>query len=181
MDAIAHNRIRLPCHPSALANVVPNTLMTEVATAINQLSEQGMQGQHLAFMLKLLAEERGRSQQKRNDIDLVWTGEEVLGTESRDTRVVVKELFSSASKSVLISSYALDTGYKAKALFQPLAQRMNDKPNLQVRLFVNIDRPYGKSSQSDAALLREFAETFRHSIWPGSRMPEVFLRSKVFV
>ena len=174
MDAIARNRIRLPCHSSALANIVPNALMTDVAIAINQLSEQGMQGQHLAFMLKLLADERGRSQQKRNNIDLVWTGEEVLGTESRDTRVVVKELFSSANKSVLISSYALDTGHKAKALFQPLTQRMNDKPDLQVRLFININRPYGKNSRSDATLLREFAETFRHSIWPGSRMPEVF-------
>ena len=174
MDAIAHNRIRLPCHPSALASIVPNALMTDVAIAINQLSEQGMQGQHLAFMLKLLADERERSQQKRNNIDLVWTGEEVLGTESRDTRVVVKELFSSANKSVLISSYALDNGHKAKALFQPLAQRMNDKPNLQVRLFINISRPYRNNSQSDAALLREFAETFRHSIWPGSRMPDVF-------
>ena len=174
MEVIARNRIRLPCHPSALANIVPNALMSDVAIAINQLSEQGMQGQHLAYMLKLLAEERVRSQQKRNDIDLVWTGEEVLGTESRDTRVVVKELFGSANKSVLISSYALDTGHKAKALFQPLAHRMNDKPDLQVRLFVNINRPYGKNSQSDAALLREFSETFRRSIWLGSRMPEVF-------
>ena len=174
MDAIAHNRIRLPCHPSALANVVPTALMTEVAVAINQLSEQGMQGQHLAYMLKLLAEERGRSQQKRNDIDLVWTGEEVLGTESRDTRVVVKELFGHAKKSVLISSYALDTGEKAKALFQPLAQRMSENSDLQVRLFINIKRPYGKNRKSEAALLREFSELFRKRIWPSEQMPEVF-------
>ncbi|WP_228024927.1 hypothetical protein [cf. Phormidesmis sp. LEGE 11477] len=164
MDAIAHNRIRLPCHPSALANVVPNVLMTEVASAINRLSEQGMQGQHLVYMLKLLAEERGRSQQKRNDIDLVWTGEEVLGTESRDTRVVVRELFSSAEKNVLISSYALDTGEKAKVLFQPLAQRMSESSDLQVRLFINIKRPYGKNLKSEAALLREFSELFRRRI-----------------
>ena len=61
MEVIARNRIRLPCHPSALANIVPNALMSEVAISINQLSEQGMQGQHLAYMLKLLVEERVRS------------------------------------------------------------------------------------------------------------------------
>lgn len=174
MDAIAHQRVQYPCHPSALANTVPTLLISEVAIELNQLSEQGMCPQHIVYMLQLLAHERGRSQHKRNAIDLVWTGEEVLGTESRDTRVVVKELFRNASKSVLISSYALDTGRKAKDLFQPLALRMEEKPNLQVRLFVNIKRPFGKNQESDATLVRRFVETFQRDIWPGQRIPEVF-------
>lgn len=172
VDAITHHRLQYPFHPSALANTVPTSLMAEIASELNCLSEQGMRSQHIAYMLQMLAQERGRSQQKRNAIDLVWTGEEIPGTESRDTRVVVKELFSHASKSVLISSYALDTGHKAKALFQPLALRMTEKPPLQVRLFVNIQRPFGKNHESDATLIRRFSETFRQDIWPGRPFPE---------
>ena len=173
-DAIAHQRLQYPFHPSALTNTVPTSLVSEIAAELNRLSEQGMQLQHIAYMLQMLAQERGRSQQKRNAIDLVWTGEEVLGAESRDTRVVVKELFSHANQSVLISSYALDAGRKAQELFQPLARRMDEKPNLQVHLFVNIKRPFGRNQESDAALLRKFVETFQRDIWRGKRIPEVF-------
>ena len=173
-DAIAHGRITLPCQPSALVNVVPTSLMAGIATELNQLSNEGMAPRHLAYLLNLLAQEREQAQAQRNGIDLVWTGEEVLGTESRDTRVVVQELFRSAQKSVLISSYALDTGKKAKALFQPLAERMTTNPELKVRIFMNIKRPYGDRKTSDATLLRKFSESFRNEIWPGDRLPEVF-------
>ncbi len=173
-DAIAQGRIPLPCQPSSLTNVVPTSLMTAIATELNQLSGDGMKAVHLAYLLNLLAQARKQAQEQRNGIDLVWTGEEVLGTESRDTRVVVQELFHSAQKSVLISSYALDTGKKAKALFQPLAERMVTIPELKVRIFMNIKRPYGDRKTSDAALLRKFSESFRNEIWPGDRLPEVF-------
>ena len=142
-DVLARRYLRLPCPPAALVHTVPSTLSPQIASELNRLKEQGMQEQHLAYMLRLLAQKRQQSQAQRDAIDLVWTGEDFLGSESRDTRVVVKELFSKAHKSVLISSYALDTGKKAKELFEPLAQRMADKPDLQVRVFVNISRPFG--------------------------------------
>ena len=173
-DALSRKSIQLPCPPTALIHTVPTTLISKVATELNQLKTQGMAEAHLAYMLKLVAQERKQSQSRRDAIDLVWTGEEVLGSESRDTKVVVKELFSGANRNVLISSYALDTGKKAKELFWPLAQRMSEIPDLQVRLFINIKRPYGKNSKSDATLLREFSESFRKNIWPGDRMPDVF-------
>lgn len=173
-EAITQQRLRCPFHPSALTTLVPTALIRAIATELNRLGEQGMQPQHIAYMLQTLAYERGRSQQKRDAIDLVWTGEDMLGAESRDTRVVVEELFSHANRSVLISSFALDTGEKAKALFRPLSQRMKSKPQLQVRLFVNVKRPFGKNDKSNETLLREFSETFRNNIWPSSQLPEVF-------
>ncbi|MEO0987906.1 MAG: DISARM system phospholipase D-like protein DrmC [Cyanobacteria bacterium J06639_14] len=173
-DVLGRQYLQLPCSPAALVHTVPSTLIPQIAAELNQLKQQGMQEQHLTYMLRLLAQERQRSQEQRNSIDLVWTGEEFLGTESRDTRIVVKELFTNAQKSIVISSYALDTGRKAKELFEPLAQRMENNLNLQVHLFVNISRPYRQNDKSDATLIREFAETFRHKIWPGQRFPHVF-------
>lgn len=42
-----------------------------------------------------------------------------------------------------------------------------------MRLFVNVHRKY-KDETADAVLLREFSDTFRHDLWPGERLPEVF-------
>jgi len=133
----------------------------------------GMRPPLMAHTLMLLAEERILAQQTQDAVDLVWTGEEVPGTESRDTYVVVQELFKSAQSSVLISSYALDQGEKSDHLFGFLAERMDTFPDLQVRMFLNVKRNY-RDTTSGAVLLREFAERFRNQVWPGKRLPEVF-------
>ncbi len=124
-----------------------------------------------------MAAERSASQQIRDRIELVWTGPEVTGSQSRDTSVVVRELFSKAKKSVLISSFAIDKGEKAKKLFQVLAERMDANPELSVQMFLNIQRPH-HSELPELVLLREFAHTFRRDIWTGERLPEVFYDSR---
>jgi phosphatidylserine/phosphatidylglycerophosphate/cardiolipin synthase-like enzyme len=50
---------------------------------------------------------------------------------------------------------------------------MDTNSALQVRMFLNIKRPY-KSTTPESVILREFSETFRNQIWPGQRLPEVF-------
>jgi hypothetical protein len=93
-------------------------MRNEVAAELEKLHQMGMTTEHMAYMLRLVAQERTLSQTNRDRIDLVWTGHEVFSSESRDTSIVVRELFSTAQSSVLISSYALDKGRKGKELFQ---------------------------------------------------------------
>ena len=107
----------------------------------------------------------------------MWSGTEVLTATSRDTAVVVQELFREARESVLIASYALDTGSKAKELFGTLAGRMDVEPDLRVRLFVNIHRKQ-RDDTADAVLLRQFVDTLQHDQWPGKRLPETFYDSR---
>lgn len=166
-------RLHAPFYESSLARYVPGNLCREVLQEFNQLQAMGATADHLAYTLRLLAAERESSQDVRDRIDLVWTGQEVADSESRDTRVVVRELFSTAKTSVLISSFAIDKGKKARELFGVLAERMDANLELQVRMFLNVHRPY-KSEAPDSTLLREFADTFRKEIWPGQRLPEVF-------
>ncbi|WP_339382387.1 hypothetical protein [Nostoc flagelliforme] len=54
------------------------------------------------YTLRLLAAERSASQEVHDRVELVWTGQEVVGSQSRDTSVVVRELFSTAKSSILI-------------------------------------------------------------------------------
>ena len=171
--ALAGGRIAPPFGRSQLLGYVSDELLDDVVGELRDLSARGMTPPHLTWMLRLLAEERAAAQAVADRVELVWSGTEVLTATSRDTAVVVQELFREARESVLIASYALDTGSKAEELFGTLAGRMDAEPDLRVRLFVNVHRKQ-RDDTADAVLLREFADAFRHELWPGKRLPETF-------
>ncbi|PSB24084.1 DISARM system phospholipase D-like protein DrmC [Stenomitos frigidus] len=172
-DALALERLSFPVYPFTLASYVSEDLGPVLAVELNKLRQQGMSSAHIAYMLKLLAQERTIAQQKQEQTALVWTGPEVVGAESRDTAVVVRELFSSARHSVLLSSFAIDQGAKGHALFRPLVDQMAANPKLSVRMFLNVKRHYNDATPA-STLLRQFAETFRNHVWAGQQLPEVF-------
>ena len=171
--ALVGGRIAPPFGRNQLLEHVSDELLDDVVGELQDLSARGMTPPHIAWMLHLLAEERAAAQAVADRVELVWSGTEVLTATSRDTAVVVQELFREARESVLIASYALDTGSKAKELFGTLAGRMDAEPDLRVRLFVNVHRKQ-RGDTADAVLLREFADAFRHDLWPGKRLPETF-------
>lgn len=171
--ALENGRLTIPFYSVNLISYVPSDLSHQVAVELEKLCSVGMTEAHIAYWLRLLTEERLASQNISDRVDLVWTGYELPGAECRDTSVVVKELFKSAQSSVLIASYAIDRGRKAQDLFQVLASRLDNYPALQVRMFLNVQRPY-KNEDSEVLLLKEFARIFKNEIWPGQRLPEVF-------
>ena len=171
--ALDRGRVATPFHRSQLQGHVADDLAEEILGELHDLSASGMAPRHIAHMLRLLARERGAAQAIADRVELVWSGTEVMAGGSRDTAVVVQELFREARESVLVASYAFDTGSKGRALFETLAGRMDAEPDLRVRLFVNVQREY-RDETADAVLLREFADSFRHDLWPGERLPEVF-------
>ncbi|MGH2416510.1 MAG: DISARM system phospholipase D-like protein DrmC, partial [Microcystaceae cyanobacterium] len=171
--ALETGRLSSPFSSSNVANYVPAALNQDVVGELNRLKAMGMRPEHIAYTLRLLAEERSTSQAVSDRIDLVWTGPEISGSKSRDTSVVVRELFSTAQTSVLISSFAIDKGQKAQELFKVLAELMDANLELSVRMFLNVNRPHNSEAPA-STLLQEFAHIFRHDIWPGQRLPEVF-------
>jgi hypothetical protein len=172
-EALASGRLVPPIHSSQLDRYTPRHLAVEIAARLNELQADGMKPAHMAKMLALCAEERAATQALSDRTELVWSGTDVPGAMSRDTRVVVKSLFREAKRKVLISSYAIDRGRWVKDLFGDLASRMDDEPALTVHLYLNVTRRR-RDEREDSVLLREFAETFRHDIWPGERLPDVF-------
>lgn len=172
-QALESGRLKPPYEASALRKYAPCDHEQEVTAALAQLDEAGMSPKHIASMARLLAEERAASQAVSDRMELVWSGLTGMNSNSRDTGVVVQQLLREAKKSVLIASYAIDKGEKAEALFGTLAKKMDEDPELQVRLFLNVHRTYGDET-SEAVLLRRFAKSFTDEIWPGERMPEVY-------
>ncbi len=171
--ALETGRLTPPFYAISLSPYVVSPWIDRVAQEMNHLIEQGMNVSNIIYLFRMMIAERQKAKHQRNQMDLVWSGLETPGMESRDTQVVVQELFDQAEHKVLIATYAIDQNQKAESLFSKLAQKLDESPSFQVRLFLNIPRPYGKQTE-EAELLRDFANLFKSHIWPGKRLPEVF-------
>lgn len=169
-DALEGHRLAPPYTQPALQRYLVADECTLVAEEFQRLGHAGFGPAQLAVLLRALKVERDETRKARDEVELVWTGPEVAGSASRDTSVVMRELFGRAEKSVLLATFALS---HADTLLAPLVEQMDRNPDLRVRLFVHIGRRKGETA-SDAELLRRFAESFRNEHWPGERAPEVF-------
>ncbi|OGQ88149.1 MAG: hypothetical protein A2289_24350 [Deltaproteobacteria bacterium RIFOXYA12_FULL_58_15] len=141
------------------------------AAAMNALANDGMGPTQIAAMLDLVLEERDEVEQAYDAVQLVWTGPEQSGAASRDTAVVVQELFGEAERDVLIATFAL---YDGKVIFAKLAERMTAHPELRVRMFVHIARSSKEADASESEVVRRFGDDFEMYHWPWEQRPEVF-------
>ncbi len=165
--ALAGGLLALPTNAYALQAAAGTERDAEtVVDALNALHARGLDPRAVAEVLR--AVEHAEARQRRPD--LVWSGPRAPGVPARDTRQVIEELVRGATTSLWISSYAYFDGPRA---FAPLAERMADAPTLTVRLLLNVPRPRGDTSASDALVAR-FAHQFWTRDWPGARRPEVY-------
>ena len=103
-------------------------------------------------------------------LEYVLSGPSVRGIPTRDTSAVVQSLLAAAEHDVLIVGYAF---YKGAALFQVLRNHWITRPDMRVRMIVDVRRPMNDSSLDDQIVAR-FASDFRKRQWPWSPLPELF-------
>ncbi|MEW5981103.1 MAG: DISARM system phospholipase D-like protein DrmC [Acidobacteriota bacterium] len=165
--AVRNGSLRPPINTFTLSMVCacPPTL----AAGLQTLSEQGMAPAHLALLLETAAAVTDARLAHATAGELVWTGPESVVSHSRDTAVVVSELFARATRSVLVSTFVIQQG---RQVFGPLAGRMDEVAGLSVRLFLHVGRDW-KDTREESELLRGFADDFA-SIWPSARRPQIF-------
>jgi phosphatidylserine/phosphatidylglycerophosphate/cardiolipin synthase-like enzyme len=129
----------------------------------------------LAGLLEAVAAERKHAESVADGrIELVWSGPEREGAGSRDTAVLVRELFSTAERTVDVSGYAIHDG---ESIFAQLADRMEANSLLVVRLFVNVHRPTD-GHVPDSVVVEQFRSRFFEHHWPWERRPQVFFYPK---
>ncbi len=171
--ALEEERLRPPYEMVTVGRYVKDADVSRVTAALAAMAADKTTPRHIANTLRLLAFERGRTQQQADKVELVWSGLEILGAGSRDTRFVVREMFVRAKRHLLLASYVVDEGKKARFLFEPLAAAMDVNPGLRVQFYLNVKRGH-RDKRPDSVLLREFAERFRDKVWSGNRLPEVY-------
>jgi len=169
-DSIDSGRLLPPFTLISLQRYVPNQDCQGVAEELRSFSDSGVPAPQIAHILRLLAEARVASEQTSDKVELVWSGPEMPGAASRDTSVVVRELFSGAKSSVLVAGFAISRGNE---IFKALAYRMAQVPLLAVRMFLNVARE-NDNLASNEAILQSFCLSFKTKHWPWENYPHVF-------
>jgi hypothetical protein len=164
--ALRSGRLGPPYTGLAVRQLVGAHRADEVAEALVALDADGMAPRHAALLLEVVADAVASP---GSAVTLVASGPEVPGIPVRDTGAVVRELFGAARESVLIVGYAVHQG---RDVFRVLAERMDAKPELKVRMCLDVSRQPGDTSHA-SEILGRFAYRFRTSEWPGTRLPEV--------
>jgi phosphatidylserine/phosphatidylglycerophosphate/cardiolipin synthase-like enzyme len=167
VDAFRGGRLGATSSPLAINRVCG--CPEAAATDLQRLLAEGMAPIHLSLLLDASAEALERPMAAAQAVELVWTGPEGAGAYCRDTSVVVRDLFASAQRSVLVSTFVVN---QAGTVFEALAQRMDDLPELEAQVFLHVPRG-PRDTRYESEILREFAAKFTKA-WPGKRLPEVF-------
>lgn len=170
-SALRSGRLVPPFSTLALQRCVQNSFAEYTAEGLQRLSDQGFHPSQIAVVLDLILKDRERRLPPEELIDLVTTGPEAGTAASRDTGVVVRELFANANESVLVAGYAV---YQGRRVFQALANRMLERPEMKVQLFLDVRRGPGDTSRADE-VVKCFAEYFSRHDWPQERpLPELY-------
>jgi phosphatidylserine/phosphatidylglycerophosphate/cardiolipin synthase-like enzyme len=153
--------------PFTVSYAVPS-VSEAAAVELSSLLASGLESQHASLLLEALVAER-RLHADAAGLELVTSGPDIAGT-TRDTGVVLRKLFAEAEQRVQVVGFALHQG---REIFAALAERMRHRPDLAVRLCLDIRRAPGDATRTDA-LLRRFVERFVRQEWPGPRLPDLF-------
>lgn len=180
--ALDGGRVSVSPSRAALRRFIPDDAIAATTVALRELSAAGMTSAQAALVLRLLAGERREQRRLAERLELVWSGPEVRGLRSRDTAVVVRDLCRVATASILIANFAFDRPRpgdaekiaRARELWQPLADRMEELPRLDVRMIVHIDRLGDAAGDDDPRSVDEFLGHFRDRLWPGRREPMIY-------
>ena len=169
-NGLRSGRLGVPAPSFALSRFVSQPKSLAAAEALAALHRKGASADVQADMLDLVAESKNHEIRGEQALQLVTTGPDAIGVDSRDTLVVVQDLFRRATSSILIAGYKI---YGGRSILQPVAEKMVEFPNLQVRLFLDIQT--SKKRPTPSLALAGFRDDFVRYNWPeGYSLPQVF-------
>lgn len=170
LSAITEGRIKSPLNRIILEQVVGKYAADASYVDLEELlSAAGPTGTSKCLVLI----KKDRTQRAQNIdalLDLVWTGPEIPGVHNRDTKVVVADLFRSATKSVIISGYSF---YMGQEIFKDLAQHLSYMEDFKVIIFMNLSQDHKVTGDELSLAAKRKEEFFRYN-WPWPKKPEIY-------
>jgi phosphatidylserine/phosphatidylglycerophosphate/cardiolipin synthase-like enzyme len=149
-------------------------LKADAARLVRELAERdgAMSPPVVAWFLRRLARERRAAERRWAEVArLVWSGPTEGHEPTRDTRLVLADLFARAEHQVLVATYVI---YEGKKVFAPLAERMKARPAMDVDFYVHLGSKTG-TQQDEGDDVAAFLETFRRDQWPtNAPLPRLF-------
>lgn len=120
----------------------PQALQAAALETLGALKGEGWSAAQVGRCLEALAAERARTERRRDDIELVWSGPDAPGAESRDAARALEELFARASTRVLLAGYNVQPGRH----FTALREAMLRHPAMEVELYTHVFVDEGDAS-----------------------------------
>lgn len=160
LAAVECGRLECPFSEADLVDSGFRGLSVDVLDALRGVDAAGV----VAALRVAIAERVHRPPPR---LDLVWTGPETRASIARDTGLVVKRLFESAQRSVIVGGYTFDT----PEILQPLHEVMNAR-GVKATFFLDID---GATHPADAERFATAAiDKFFQDVWKfGVPKPDV--------
>ncbi len=168
-DGLVTERLRAPL---TQPDLVAFGIVAQLETLARVLSGQA-RSPCIAILDTTLAE---RVAAERPAPELVWTGPEATTATARDTAVVLRGLFESATTRVLLAGYSFSHAHDVLA---PLHHVMKTR-GVTATFFVNIAQ-VERASDPEAHARRE-VRTFASESWPfGAPYPELYFDKRALV
>lgn len=179
--ALASGRLSVNAGRIELGRLVASEHVEASLAGLTELNGQGFGARQAGVVLESLANERRVQRALSERVELVWTSPEDVPAAARETSVVVRSLCQAARQRVLLANFAFDrpkggdeaAKERARWLWRPLADNMDNNPELAVTLVVDITRK-PEDEREEAVLVERFVENFRSNLWPGERLPTIY-------
>ncbi|MEO2017871.1 MAG: DISARM system phospholipase D-like protein DrmC [Fuerstiella sp.] len=170
-DALRSGLLKTPFSRLTLSRLVPIEFLDSIVEDLRQHESQGLTSSLLLVLVEALLQQRTELLSENPQLELVMTGPEPPGSFTRDTGVVVRQMFTNATHSIFLCGFAV---YQGKEIFSALAKRMQAVPAMNVSMCLNIERPHGDHTPSEVLVAR-FRKRFRETQWPDNvDLPEIF-------
>lgn len=175
-EALEGRRLSQPFSVSSLERLLPGSPADVLARSLNAIVAAGpFTETALSLFVNGILRDRELRSSATSGVELVATGPDVTGLLHRETSVVVHDLFAHAEECVLVAGYAV---YQGQKIFKALGDRMLVRPDLFVRLFLDVRRPPGDASPR-TEIVKRFVERFRQDDWPiDSPLPHVYFDTR---
>lgn len=167
-SALRTGQVSMP--PSGFALAMAGCSDATLLSELQRLSAEGMSASHLALVVELTASAIEQRVLADRAGELVWTGPSNEFSHSRDTLVVVEELFFEAKRSILLSTFVIQ---QPEQVLAPLMARMDAVPELEASIYLHVGRENDHDTRLDSAILAEFRRGLEKA-WGTRRRPRVF-------
>lgn len=136
---------------------------------LRSLQERGMTPPQMGLLVQAIADGRESRPDIGSLMELVLSGPEVPGVPTSDTEAAMHRLATQATSEIMMVGYAVHDG---KRIFKPVADRMEQVPDLKVTLCLDIARRHGDTTIASDIVAR-FMDDFRRRHWPWNRLPRI--------
>ena len=162
LEALDERRLDGPVTETGLVANGFGSLAVAIADALGGLDRDAA-----CVVLRLVIAERVHRPPPH--LSLVWTGPEARASVSRDTGLVVRDLFAGAQRTVIVGGYSFDRA----EILEPLHAVMRDRC-VTTLLFLDIESK-ATSAQAAEALAIATVDAFFRDVWTfGAPKPDVY-------